>query len=584
MLSDSDMNLETTYRLAQKNQNAAVVLALIGLTGLFEDQIHNAELHLDARYVRAGDAVYPLSNQAIDLLGTTSNFKDVNVDTGLTALKTSGADLRNNLSAAVWATSDEGQMLQEMVALNSLPAMPLDMTYPFSVVDQLDPADTVRFDHSRAAIQSAVDYMFAPAQASKSLLQKLLDGKLVFLVVTTGVSGLNLIHNLLMGRLLSPADYGQLTFINTLLLIIGLIPAGMQTVTARYGSIYESQNNDDLLKRLWRFGTSSGWVIGILIALVLVWLTPYFVEWFQLRNAWIVYPIIFGVPFFLATGTERGLLQGKERYYWLSGAYLIEGVIRLGLGVILTLALTAANRGLDGAIWALSQSLILTWFVAWLALYSKSPVEKNPQKESAETLSVEQKAWMSLFGFTAMALLGQALITNSDFVLVKNYFDSYDAGLYAAISVIGRIVYFGTLPLTVLIVPMIAREQAQGKSTKKLFFLLMGSGVLLCGGLVVASALFAPLIVELLYGAEYVTAAYLLPMYTVAAALFVLTNLLVTYRVALGKGSETWMPLLAAIAQIIGVILFHDSLMTIIIVQISIMSVLFAGVAWRARE
>ena len=112
----------------------------------------------------------------------------------------------------------------------------------------------------------------------------------------------------------------------------------------------------------------------------------------------------------------------------------------------------------------------------------------------------------------------------------------------------------------------------------------MGSGVFLCGGLIVASVLFAPLIVELLYGNAYVEAAYLLPMYTVAAALFVLTNLLVTYRVALGKGGETWMPLLAAIAQIIGVILFHDSLMTIIIVQIVIMSVLFTGVAWRARQ
>ena len=93
--------------------------------------------------------------------------------------------------------------------------------------------DPIRFEHSLETIQSAVDFMVAPSKPFIPLLHKLLDAKLFFLVVTTGVSGLNLIHNLLMGRLLSPADYGQLTFVNTILLIIGLIPSGMQTVSAR---------------------------------------------------------------------------------------------------------------------------------------------------------------------------------------------------------------------------------------------------------------------------------------------------------------------------------------------------------------
>ncbi|MGB7342352.1 MAG: oligosaccharide flippase family protein [Phototrophicaceae bacterium] len=578
------MNLESAYQHAQNNRDAGFVLALIGLTGLSQEQCIHAEIHLDENYVRVHDAVYLLSKQASILLSDLTDLHDIDIDEGLRILESTENDLREALSAAIWATFDEGQLLQDMVVLNTLTSLPLELTYPFSVADKIDPNDPARFKHSLATIQAAVDYMLEPSKPIASLLNKLLDGKLVFLVVTTGVSGLNLIHNLLMGRLLSPADYGQLTFVNTILLIISLIPSGMQTVSARYSSIYESQEKDDLMQSLWRFGTRYGWITGVLISFLLFLLAPFFVDWFQLRNVWIVYPIAFGVPFFLATGTERGLLQGTERYYWLSGAYLMEGVIRLGLGVILTLVLTQTNRGLDGAIWALSQSLILTWFVAWLSFYSRSPIRDTLTAERSETLSAERKMWLSLFGYTAMALLGQALITNSDFVLVKTYFDSYDAGLYAAISVIGRIVYFGTLPLTVLIVPIIARQQVQGKSTQKLFFLLMGSGIILCGGLVLASLLFAPLIVETLYGTAYVDAAYLLPMYTVAAALFVLTNLLVTYRVALGKGSETWMPLVAAVAQIIGVIFFHDSLITIIIVQIIIMSVLFMGVAWRARR
>lgn len=571
--------------MAYENTDSRAALALVGLTGLTIADAAGAQVHPDDGFVRVGDAVYPLSTQATDLLQGIMPH-EVDIPTGLNILGTDEATLRNGLSAAIWATSDDGGVLRDMVDLPALTQMPLSMTYPFSIANQLDPADSTRFAHSQATVQTAVDYMLAPAGKTGSLLAKLLDGKLVFLVVTTGVSGLNLLHNLVMGRLLTPADYGQLTFVNTLLLIIGLIPSAMQTVSSRYSAIYDDQNDDTLMQALWRYGTRYGWVIGAAIAGLIVMLAPFFVDWFQLRDAWIVYPIAFGIPFYLAMGTERGLLQGKERYYWLSGAYLMEGVMRLGLGVLLTLALAGANRGVDGAIWALAQSLIVTWFVSWLALYSKSPVSTVSTRSTTEDddLRAERSVWLSLFGYTSMALLGQALITNSDFVLVKTYFDATDAGLYAAISVIGRIVYFGTLPLTVLIVPLIARAQSQGESTRTLFLLLMGSGVVLCGGLVVASALFAPQIVTLLYGAEYVAAAGLLPMYTIAAALFVLTNLLVTYRVALGKGSETWMPLLAAIAQIIGVMLFHDSLQTIITVQITIMSVLFVGVAWRARQ
>ncbi|MEL6405875.1 MAG: hypothetical protein AAFR81_16010 [Chloroflexota bacterium] len=584
------VDLNTTYKLALAHPDSRAAFALVGLTGLSVEQSTQAELNLAGHYAQVGDAVYPMSEQAIALLDGVS-LADSDVQKGLTALDTDEDTLRDALSAAIWATSDDGTLLQEMVSLPTLTQMPLSMTYPFSIVEQLDPADTGRFEHSRATVQAAVDYMLTPQSKFQALLAKLLDGKLVFLVVTTGVSGLNLIHNLVMGRLLNPVDYGQLTFINTLLLIIGLIPSGIQTVSSRYSSIYEAQGNGVLMASLWRFWQRFGWLVGAVIAMIIVLLAPFFVEWFQLRDAWIVYPIAFGIPFYLAFGIDRGLLQGKERYYWLSGAYLVEGIIRLGLGVVLTMALASANRGVDGAIWALAQSLVLAWFVSWLSLYSRSPIAtddtnsmSSAEENKDETVSAERTVWLSLFGYTSMALLGQALITNSDFVLVKTYFDAYDAGLYAAISVIGRIVYFGTLPLTVLIVPLVAREQSQGKSTRNLFLLLMGSGVVLCGGLVLVSALFAPQIVQLLYGAEYVAAAGLLPLYTVAAALFVLTNLLVTYRVALGKGSETWMPLLAAIAQIIGVILFHDTLMTIIIVQISIMSVLFAGVAWRSRK
>jgi O-antigen/teichoic acid export membrane protein len=579
------MNFAELYRAAHRNPNAAAAFALIALTGI--DTINSAEIDVNIQdaYIRLKDksANYPLSQQAKNLLTDLPPLSSLDLSDGLKRLNLSIFEAQNKLAEALWASSDDGRIVQEMIGLGigSFPTIPLEFTYPFSVIGQLSPENKEDWLKGQESLQAAVDYLLHEEKQARSLLHKLLDGKVVFLLISTGVSGLNLIHNLLMGRLLSPAAYGQITFLNTLLLIIGLIPNAMQTVAARYGAVYKTKQNEQALNQLWRFGVKRAWIIGIIIAISVILASPLFVQYFQLRDIWLLLPIVIAIPFFVASGTERGILQGKEHYYWLSAAYLGEGIVRLGLGVLMTLLLMNANRGLDAAVWTLAQSWVMIWFVGFVALRI-IPTSKTNQ---AKILAAEDNSeWTKLFGFTAIALLGQALITNSDFVLVKTYFDSFDAGLYAAISVIGRIVYFGTMPLTVVMIPLIARQQAMGKSTSKLFWLLMGSGAVLCLGLIGASALFADTIVSLMYGADYLQAAYLLPLYTITAALFVMTNLLVTYRVALGKSSETWMPFVAGIAQIIGVVLFHQSLETVIMVQIVIMTILFGGVAWQARR
>ena len=45
-------------------------------------------------------------------------------------------------------------------------------------------------------------------------------------------------------------------------------------------------------------------------------------------------------------------------------------------------------------------------------------------------------------GLTACYELTQIIINNSDILLVKHYFDMLDAGLYASLALIGRVVYF----------------------------------------------------------------------------------------------------------------------------------------------
>jgi O-antigen/teichoic acid export membrane protein len=488
------------------------------------------------------------------------------------------------LSGALWITNRDLQLTLEATGNLTTPILPLRFVFPFSVTQRLSIGETSEVAlEARATLQVAADWLCAELEHQPvSIIQRWFhifrQGSLVFLLASTAVNGLNLIHNVLMGRLLSPSDYSQLTFIITLQLLIGLLPTVFQTVIARFSARYTAQSNEDLLSSLYQAGSRLSWIIGGVVAIVFLILAPIIVTTFKLNDLGIILPIIIVVPLFVKAGVDRGILQGVDAYFWLTGAYVSEGVTRLVMSVILGYALLAFGRSLEGAVWGLAQSMAVIWIVGWIALR-----HLNLTDSITDTirLTEERSEWITLARATAIALVGQILITNSDFLLVKNFFSPDDAGLYAAISVLGRIVYFGALPLTILLVPMISRRQALNQSTRPILILLVVGGVSICGLLILLAAVFAPFILTVLYGEAYAAAAGLLAPYALAASLYTLTNLVITYQLSLGAGREALLPIIAGVGQIVLVFVFHESLIQVILIQIILMGILFLTVLWR---
>ncbi|MFZ4828989.1 MAG: hypothetical protein ACOYLB_16695 [Phototrophicaceae bacterium] len=567
------------YRRGQNVLHGTITLELIALTGMRVNQLDGIAFDLDLRYAQTTDGQLILLPS--HLIKTLQKHPPIptaqEAQTALTQIGTDEAELHEYLATALWKSSEDGRIILDVISTQAV-VLPLEFTYPFSILPRLDPADQQAFEQAHLTLDFAVRTLLHVDDGG-GLLGKLLEGRFIFLVVSTGVSGINLIHNLVMGRLLSPAEYGQLTFFITLNLIVGLLPSAIQTVSAKFGAMYSARLQTDEQDKLYRYATRYSWVVGLVIALVVGGLAPYLTTAFRIQSVMLFVPIALALPFFVATGIDRGTLQGKESYYWLAGAYLAEGIVRFVVSVILGWLLLSTGRALDGAVWALGQSLLATWFVAWLPLRQHRQTHTLPSPNRAQ-----QDEWMSLLGFVALALVGQALITNSDFLLVKSFFGAVESGLYAAVSVMGRIIYFSTLPLTILMVPLIARQHALGKPTRLLFVATIGLGAVLCSTLIIIASLFARPLISLLYGEAYVEGASILPLYTIAASLFVMTNLIVTFRVSLGEGKESWMPLVAGLLQVGGIILFHETLLQVVWVQIAVMSVLLAGVLWRSTR
>src|SRR5690606_15968150 len=119
------------------------------------------------------------------------------------------------------------------------------------------------------------------------------------------------------------------------------------------------------------------------------------------------------------------------------------------------------------------------------------------------------------------------LINNSDVLIVKRFFDSVTAGHYAALALIGRIVFFGTWSVVITMFPLVAQKQQRQETHRHLLWMSLGMVSAVSVVIVAATAFLPELIIRILFGADYLTIAPLLWLYATATALFALANVFI---------------------------------------------------------
>ncbi|MDM8531706.1 oligosaccharide flippase family protein [Anaerolineales bacterium HSG25] len=389
-----------------------------------------------------------------------------------------------------------------------------------------------------------------------------LKGSALLFVSTTIVNIGNYLFNLVLGRWLGPSSFADLSLIITLLLVITLVTATLQTVVAKYAATYTVDKTLPRLVGLRDWLGKWAWGLGILFMLILGLGAPFLQQFFHTESAW---PFLFlgiGIPMYFAQGVDRGILQGQMRFGLLALSYQAEMWVRL----VVAIGLVLAGWSVNGAVFGVTCSLVVTWLVARQA---KVGLPKVGQ------LSHFERQRVILFtGSVIPALLGQIFINNSDILIVKRFFSSADAGQYAALALIGRIVFFATWSVVTVLFPIVAQKHQQKQPHRHLFWLSIGLVGGISVGIIVASFFFAEWIVWLLFGPAYLQVAPMLWLYAIATTLYAVANVIVTYWLSTGKGFGSFVVVGAGIAQIISLWLWHGSLLQVVWVQIYLMSAL----------
>ncbi|MBF4984669.1 oligosaccharide flippase family protein, partial [Nonlabens mediterrranea] len=347
-------------------------------------------------------------------------------------------------------------------------------------------------------------------QLITSLTRKKISPEQLFMLSVLVVNGGNYIYNLVLGRWLGPAQFADAAILITFLLVLSFLAMTFQLVTAKYSVLLENSQLPSFLKRILKSSLFVGLIAGLAIMLLSGQLQDLFHT--TSKNMFILFGI--AVPFYFLMSVNRGFLQGKNDFKGLAITYQSEMLVRLGLTLLLLYFLK------------IDPILIVSIGILVSLLFGLFPFKMSSllQLKSATIDTVLSKQIKRFFLVTLFYELTQIIINNSDILLVKHYFEDTEAGLYASLALIGRVVYFMAWMFVMLLLPKVITLQKDGKETQTLLFKYVGYISLLCLFIIAGTALFPELVVEILFGQAYLEIAPLLWKYAIATSLFAIAN------------------------------------------------------------
>ena len=349
----------------------------------------------------------------------------------------------------------------------------------------------------------------------------------------------NYLFLLAAGRFLGSDAYGSLAALLGLLTVI-LLPTGAVQLAISREIAQRVARGDDEGAAAFTFTTLRLGLLATapLVAIALALAVP-FREVLNIDSTAAVLLAAVGLVAAFAFPIATGALQGYQRFRAVAGLYVLPFLLRL----VLLGAVAAAGFHLGGAVFAAVAGGAAASLVAIATLH-------EPLRRGARAARPALGPFLRYLVPVAVGLIGIAVLTNADVLVVKARFSPDEAGEYAAASAFARVAFF--LPATILAVlfPRTAARQARGEETEDILGRTLLVTAAFCGLLTLAYALTGPGLVYATFGAEFAGGGALLWPFALSMSLYSLANVLVGFHLSRGESRYAWIVASAVAVQL----------------------------------
>jgi len=406
---------------------------------------------------------------------------------------------------------------------------------------------------------------FFKTQLRKYWQNQLVAGGLVLFVGTMVANFGNYLFHLVMGRMLGPVDYGVLASLISLTYLFAIPVGALNWTTIKYVSTLRGERKFGEISLFYSWLNQKLIIFGLVGFLCLLLLSPWLKTFLHLESFLPLWLVIGASIISIYLMINTAVLQGYLRFGMMSISSTTQAGVKLIIGPFLILA----GLRVLGATFAIFISLtfgyLLTFFFVKRQL-SQKPKGKINAREIFD--------YMLPVFFWTLAFIS---LYTTDIVLARHFLSPQEAGYYAALATLGKIIFFASSPIVMVMFPLVSEKHANGQKYGQYLYLSLALVCLVCLGITSLYCLFPRLMVSLLYGQQYLAAAPFLWLFAFFLTFYTLAYLLTNFYLSIKKTKIVILPVVAALAQIFLIYFFHQNLKQTVSVSVITLALLTGG-------
>ena len=378
----------------------------------------------------------------------------------------------------------------------------------------------------------------------------LVSGSFILFTMLLIYNLFNYIFQISMARMLGPADYSILAALMSIIYVFAIPNEAIQTVISKYTSKFNAYKKLGKIKDLLYKSMFKGALFSLIIFILLIPLLLFLSSFLKIDFPLMLLTGIF-IFYVFTFSITRGIMQGRQKFSSLGLNLIIESIIKAFFAIILVFI----GWKVYGAIFAVVIGWIISFILSFFVIKDIIRSKREPEKFN----NIYKTNLPVIIAITSIVLM-----YSLDIILARRLFIPQNAGEFAFISLIGKVIFFVSAAIGKAMFPLSSEEFVKGNKTLSLFkkSIILVSLISLCAPIVY---LFYPQ--EIIYlisfgSSQYLGASNILFITGLSYSFLSLSNIIILYKLSINKiKSKAYYLLIFPIFQVVLMSLFNSSLL-----------------------
>ena len=373
------------------------------------------------------------------------------------------------------------------------------------------------------------------------------------LVIASVIANLlNYIYSGYLSRAVNVEEFGVISLISNFLFLT-VIPLESLSSSIIYRSAYYLGKYKKSLTEFWKKIRVTSMLAGFVVSIIWVLATPTIARFFNTDNT---IPFYLFAPVWLFNtmlAVDLGYLTGNHRFNAIALVTLLAPFIKT------ISAIALVTYGLEEWVYAsIPLSIVVASALSYLLV---SMMPKATFSESDTHLLTFPTKY---FFVTALSRFSLVSYLTLDVLLAKHFLPPTEAGKYALIALIGKMIFFVGGLFNQFITPLVSRDLGVNSEKQPSFKILFIASAFTSWIAYIIFGILGEITAPLLLGNNIDSVSHLLPIYGVGVFAFSIASSIIAYHLVKKAHTLAVTTFVLSIAQLIAFYIFHDSIEQIV--------------------